>query len=244
MKVVILAGGLGTRLYPLTHATNKHLLPVFNKPMIHYPIRTLVDAGVTEIVIVIGGPHAGDFIRVLRNGENLGVSHFEYAYQESGEGGIADALKICEDFAGKEPLTVILGDNCTDSNISKDVKAFKGGAMVFLQEVSDPERFGVPVFDNSKKKIIKIEEKPKKPKSNLVILPLYVFKPEIFSSLKNTSKGHNKDLQITDAIMTLINNGGKVISYNYGTRKWFDIGLPSHYFNALKYSYKQSSVSK
>src|SRR4030042_391268 len=124
MKGVILAGGLGTRLYPLTHATNKHLLPVFDQPMIYYPIQTLVRAGVKNIMVVTGGPHAGDFIRVLQNGEDFGIEHLEYAYQESGEGGIADALRLCENFADGSSITVILGDNCTDANISNDNKVF------------------------------------------------------------------------------------------------------------------------
>src|SRR4030042_2296783 len=133
MKGVILAGGLGTRLYPLTHATNKHLLPVFDQPMIYYPIQTLVRAGIKNIIVVTGGPHAGDFIRVLQNGDDFGKDHFEYAYQENGEGGIADALRLCEDFPEGGGITVILGDNCTDANISREIKNFKEGALVFLK---------------------------------------------------------------------------------------------------------------
>jgi len=131
MKGIILAGGKGTRLFPLTYATNKHLLPVYDKPMIFYPIQTLVNAGITQVMIVVSGEHAGHFIRVLRNGKELGLKHLEYGYQENPVGGIADALSICEDFLDGEPATVILGDNPTDANIAQPVKNFKDGAMVF-----------------------------------------------------------------------------------------------------------------
>ncbi len=141
-----MAGGLGTRLYPLTWATNKHLLPIFDKPMIFYPINTLVKAGIKEILVVTGGPHAGHFLQVLKNGKELGLKHLEYAYQE-GEGGIAAALSLAEDFADGGALAVVLGDNTTDADISSAVKNFRGGATVFLKKVPDPQRFGVPVFD-------------------------------------------------------------------------------------------------
>lgn len=209
MKGVILAGGLGTRLYPLTHATNKHLLPVFNKPMIFYPIQTLVKAGLTEIMIVVGGPHAGHFIKVLKNGKELGVKHLEFAYQEN-EGGIANALSLCEDFADEGNLTVILGDNTTDADISREVKNFKDGALVFLKEVPDPHRFGVPVFDpKNKEKILGIEEKPKKPKTNLVVTGLYIYDNKVFNYIRKTKPSARGELEITD-----VNNwyvkGGKL----------------------------------
>lgn len=147
MKGVILAGGLGTRLYPLTHVTNKHLLPVYDKPMIFYPIETLVKAGITEVLIVTSGPHVGDFLGVLKNGKELGLTHLEYAYQEKPDGGIADALSLAESFADNENLAVILGDNTTDADISENVKNFKEGALIFVKEVDDAKRFGVAVFD-------------------------------------------------------------------------------------------------
>src|SRR3989338_10191836 len=137
MKGIILAGGLGTRLYPLTKVTNKHLLPVYNKPMIFYPIETLVKAGITDIMVVTGGPHCGHFMSILKNGKELGIKHLEFAYQEN-EGGIADALSLAKDFADGGSLAVILGDNTTDADISKDVKNFESGAMIFLKEVNDP----------------------------------------------------------------------------------------------------------
>src|SRR3989344_9687895 len=156
MKGVVLAGGLGTRLYPLTYVTNKHLLPVYNKPMIFYPIETLVNAGIDEIMIVVGGPHVGHFLNILRNGRELGVKHLEFAYQEK-EGGIAQALSLAENFADNDNVAVILGDNTTDADISKDVARFSGGAQIFLKQVPDPHRFGVPTFDLSdSSKILKI----------------------------------------------------------------------------------------
>jgi len=195
MKGVILAGGLGTRLYPLTHATNKHLLPIYDKPMVFYPIKTLVDAGITEILVVVGGPYAGHFIRVLKNGKELGVKHLEFAFQE-GEGGISAALSLAEDFSDNKPIAVILGDNCTDAIIKKDVKDFKNGAKVFLRKVIDPERFGVPVFINNK--ITKIEEKPKIPKSRYAVTGLYFYDNTVFDKIRKLKPSKRGELEITD----------------------------------------------
>ena len=195
MKGVILAGGLGTRLYPLTFATNKHLLPVYDRPMIFYPIQTLVKAQVKEILVVTGGPHAGDFLQVLKNGQEFGIKHLEFAYQE-GEGGIAAALSLAEDFACGDSLAVILGDNTTDANISKEVKNFQEGALIFLKEVPDPERFGVAVF--KKGKLVGIEEKPKKPKSNLAVTGLYLYDNSIFAKIRKLKPSDRGELEITD----------------------------------------------
>ena len=185
MKGVILGGGLGTRLYPLTHVTNKHLLPIYNKPMVFYPIKTLVDAGVTEILIVTSGPHVGHFLGVLKNGKELGVTHLEYAYQEKPNGGIADALALAEDFADGGPITVILGDNTTDADIKTAVDNFQDGSVVFLKEVPDPHRFGVAVFDNTDpQKIIRIDEKPKQPESNMAVTGLYIYDNTVFDFIR------------------------------------------------------------
>lgn len=198
MKGVILAGGLGTRLYPLTHVTNKHLLPVYNKPMIFYPIQTLVNAGITEILIVTGGPFAGSFISVLKNGYELGIKHLEYAYQEN-EGGIADALRLAEDFADNGNIAVILGDNTTDFDISSDVANFKEGAMVFLKEVPDPERFGIPVFDKeSSEKILEILEKPKDPQNNFAVTGLYIYDNKVFDFIRENKPSERGEMEITD----------------------------------------------
>lgn len=196
MKGVVLAGGLGTRLYPLTHATNKHLLPIYDKPMVFYPIETLVDAGIKEILVVVGGPYAGHFMRVLKNGKELGVKHLEFAFQE-GEGGIAAALALAEDFSDNKSITVILGDNCTDADIKEDVDKFKSGAKIFLKKVPDPHRFGVPVF--AKNNGIKtIEEKPAKPKSEYAVTGLYMYDKTVFRKIKKLKPSRRGELEVSD----------------------------------------------
>lgn len=198
MKGIVLAGGKGTRLYPMTHATNKHLLPVYDKPMIYYPLQTLVSAGITDIAVVTGGPHAGHLLRVLKNGEELGIRHLEYIYQE-GEGGIAQALGLCEVFADTDSVAVILGDNTTDASIGQAVSNFTDGAMLFLKEVPDPERFGVAVFDeNDSQKIVTIEEKPKEPKSNMAVTGLYIYDNTVFDHIKQIKPSGRGELEITD----------------------------------------------
>ncbi|OGY23527.1 MAG: spore coat protein [Candidatus Woykebacteria bacterium RBG_13_40_7b] len=233
MKGVILAGGLGTRLYPLTHATNKHLLPVFDQPMIYYPIQTLVRAGIKNIIVVTGGPHAGDFIRVLQNGDDFGIDHLEYAYQENGEGGIADALRLCEDFADGEGVTVILGDNCTDANIKGEVASFKEGALVFLKEVPDPKRFGVPEFGKEKKKIIRIEEKPKDPKSNYAVTGLYIYDNKVFDYIKKIKPSKRGQLEITD-VNNLYLKAGK-LDWSTLSGFWSDAGTPESLYRTGVY---------
>ncbi|MBM3282931.1 spore coat protein [Candidatus Gottesmanbacteria bacterium] len=202
MKGVVLAGGLGTRLYPLTFATNKHLLPIYDRPMVFYPINTLVKAGITEILLVTSGPYSGDFIRVLKNGKELGVKHLEYAYQEKPDGGIADALLLAEDFADNGNIVVILGDNTTDANIKETVTNFTSGAMIFLKNIKDKQllrRFGVPVFDRQDKgKIIKLEEKPKQPQSNYAITGLYIYDNQVFNYIRQCKPSWRNELEITD----------------------------------------------
>lgn len=198
MKGVILAGGKGSRLYPLTHITNKHLLPVYNKPMIFYPIQTLVKAGIDEILIVVGGMHSGHFLSILRNGKDLGVKHLEFAYQEE-EGGIAQALALAENFSDGASLTVILGDNTTDADISEPVRAFTKGAAVFLKAVPDPERFGVATIDpQNSEKVIRITEKPKNPESNLAVTGLYIYDGQVFDFIRRTKPSNRGEMEITD----------------------------------------------
>lgn len=198
MKGVILAGGLGTRLYPLTKVTNKHLLPVYDKPMVFYPIATLVNAGIDNIMVVTGGPHSGDFLGVLKNGQELGIKHLEYAYQEN-EGGIADALKLAEDFVDGDTCAVILGDNTTDYNIKEDVENFQSGAMVFLKEVPDPERFGIPTFDSADPgKITEITEKPKNPENNFAVTGLYIYDSKVFEFINQNKPSERGEMEITD----------------------------------------------
>lgn len=207
MKGVVLAGGLGKRLYPLTYATNKHLLPIYDRPMVFYPLRTLVEAGVNEVIVVTGGPFAGDFLRVLRNGKELGLKHLEYAYQET-EGGIADALRLCEDFADGGDIAVILGDNTTDASIAPAVASFTGGAMVFLRRVPDPERFGVPVFDaQDGQRIVAIEEKPHTPKSGFAVTGLYLYDHQVFDFIRTIVPSARGELEITDVNNAYIAQG-------------------------------------
>ncbi|SRR3990167_4475795 len=199
MKGVILAGGLGTRLEPLTLTINKHLLPIYDEPMIFYPIRTLVKAGIKDVMIVVSGPHSGQFIKILKNGRELGLNHLEYGYQENPVGGLADALKVAEDFADGGPITFLLGDNTTDADIFKEVTTFTTGSVMFLKKVPDPQRFGVPIFDKKdKKKIIGIVEKPKKPPSQYASTGLYVFDHRCFTVAKKLKPSPRGQLEITD----------------------------------------------
>jgi glucose-1-phosphate thymidylyltransferase len=198
MKGIILAGGLGTRLHPLTKITNKHLLPIYGKPMIYYPIETLIQAGITDIMIVTGGNHAGDFLRLLGNGMDFGLKHINYTYQE-GEGGIADALSLAEYFADRQKICVILGDNIIENNIIKAVKDFEAqeeGAKILLKEVPDPERFGVAQIENNK--LINIVEKPIQPKSNLAVIGIYMYDARVFDIVKTLRPSDRGEFEITD----------------------------------------------
>jgi len=234
MKGVILAGGLGTRLYPLTHVTNKHLLPVYNKPMIYYPIETLVSAGITDMLVITSGPHVGHFLGILKNGGELGVSHLEYAYQEKPDGGIADALSLAEHFAEGESIAVILGDNTTDADISKEVQHFKDGALIYLKQVPDPQRFGVPVFDrHDSSKIIAIEEKPQEPKSNFAVTGLYLYDNKIFDYIRELEPSPRGQLEITDANNKYIEAGKMRWAELHGF--WSDAGTFKSLFRSNEY---------
>ncbi|MCL4305299.1 NTP transferase domain-containing protein [bacterium] len=229
MKGVILAGGLGTRMLPLTKITNKHLLPVYDRPMIYFPIQTLVDAGINEIVVVTGGHYAGDFLNLLGNGKAFGLSFINYAYQE-GEGGIADALRLAREFTGDDPICVILGDNILENSIKPHVDEFKAqkkGAKILLKEVHDPQRFGVAEVDKSGK-VLSIEEKPKAPKSNLAVIGVYMYDAhvyEIISTLKPSARG---ELEITDVNNAYLREGTLTSSTIEGW--WTDAGtFPSLY---------------
>jgi glucose-1-phosphate thymidylyltransferase len=207
VKGIILAGGLGTRLYPLTHATNKHLLPVFDQPMVYYPITTLVSAGIDDVIVVTGGPHAGHFLPVLRNGRDFGLRHLEYTYQAN-EGGIAEALGLCEEFADGEPVCVILGDNTTDADIRPAVEGFAGGATIFLKTVPDPERFGCPAFDPAiPERIVRIEEKPTEPQSNYAVTGLYIYDGGVFDIIRTLKPSRRGELEITDVNNCYLSEG-------------------------------------
>jgi glucose-1-phosphate thymidylyltransferase len=207
MKGVILAGGLGSRLFPLTKVTNKHLLPVYDRPMIYFPIQTLVRAGIKEIMIVTGGASAGEFLRLLGNGREFGLKHLDYAYQE-GEGGIADALRLCEYFSGSGPLCVMLGDNIVECDIApyKDRYERQGsGARLLLKEVADPQRFGVPELSGDR--IANIEEKPKVPKSRYAVTGIYFYDKRVFEFIRNVKPSARNELEITDVNNAYVRNG-------------------------------------
>jgi glucose-1-phosphate thymidylyltransferase len=198
VKGIVLAGGLGSRLRPLTAVTNKHLLPVYSKPMIYYPIQTLVNAGVADIMIVTGGNSAGDFLKLLGNGKTFGLKHLNYAYQE-GEGGIADALSLCEHFAAGEPICVVLGDNIIEGNIRAAASAYRAqgrGAKILLKQVPDPERFGVPVLDGPR--VVRIEEKPAAPQSAYAVIGIYMYDREVFDIVRTLKPSGRGELEITD----------------------------------------------
>jgi len=198
MKGVVLAGGLGSRLRPLTVVTNKHLLPVYDKPMIYYPIQALVNAGINDILLVTGGNSAGDFLKLLGNGKAFGLKHLNYTYQE-GEGGIADALALAEHFAAGEPLCIILGDNIIEGNICNAVRAYRhqgGGAKIMLKKVEDPQRFGVPELDA--RRVVRIEEKPAAPKSDYAVIGVYMYDTEVFDIIKTLKPSGRGELEITD----------------------------------------------
>ena len=222
MKGVILAGGLGTRLFPLTKITNKHLLPIYDRPMIYYPIQTLINAGITDIMIVTGGNNAGDFLRLLGNGKEFGLKHINYTYQE-GEGGIAAALSLAEYFAEDEPVCVVLGDNLIEKNIVRAVKEFEKqgeGAKILLKEVPDPERFGVAEIRNGK--LAAIEEKPSHPKSSLAVIGIYLFDPQVFRIVKTLKPSDRGELEITDVNNAYIKR--KTMTWDMLEGWWTDAG--------------------
>ena len=222
MKGVVLAGGLGTRLYPLTKVTNKHLLPIYDKPMVYYPIQTLVDAGITDILIVTGGNSAGDFLRLIGNGKDFGLSHINYTYQE-GEGGIAAALALAQPFAEDDKIVVILGDNVLEQGIGDAVREFekqKRGAKIFLKEVPDPERFGVPHIKDGK--VVQIDEKPKKAASQYAVIGVYMYDNEVFDIVKTLKPSARGELEITDVNNAYIERG--TMTYSIVDGWWSDAG--------------------
>lgn len=232
MKGVILAGGTGSRLHPLTRVTNKHLLPVYDKPMIYYPLQTLVDAGIKDILIVTGGNNAGDFLRLLRNGKDFGLKQLSFAYQE-GEGGIADALRLAEPFAAGEKICVILGDNILEKSIQAPKQKFENqeqGALVLLKKVPDPERFGVPVFEG--KRIAKIEEKPKLPSSPYAIIGVYFYDGTVFDRVRPLKPSGRGELEITDVNNSYLLDGK--LQHEIIDGGWTDAGTFESLWRATK----------
>jgi len=241
VKGVILAGGLGSRLAPMTRVTNKHLLPVYDRPMIYYPLQTLVDAGITDILLVTGGNSAGDFLRLLGNGQEFGLTHLNYAYQQ-GEGGIADALALAEHFAAGESLCVILGDNILQKPIRAAVDAYGArghGASILLKEVPDASRFGVPVFDQGR--VVAIEEKPARPRSSYAVIGVYMYDQRVFEIIHGLAPSARGELEITD-----VNN--RYIGWNDLTHSvidgwWTDAGTIESLYRASTYIARDRGVS-
>lgn len=222
MKGVVLAGGTGSRLYPLTKITNKHLLPIYDRPMIYYPLQALVEAGITDIMVVTGGKHSGDFLQLLGNGKEFGLKHMNYTYQE-GEGGIADALALAEHFADGKKLCVILGDNIIQGSIHSAVEDFRRqekGAKILLKEVHDAERFGVAEMQGNR--IVGIEEKPRQPKSNYAVTGIYLFDATVFDKVRTLVPSRRGELEITDVNNAYIREGSMTFAHLEGW--WTDAG--------------------
>ena len=222
MKGIILAGGVGTRLNPLTAITNKHLLPVYNKPMIYYPIQTLVNAGIKDIMIVCGGNNAGDFLRLLGNGREFGLKHLNYTYQQE-QGGIAEAVGLTEDFAGGEKVVIMLGDNIIEKNIKAAVNTFKkqdSGAMILLKAVKNPREYGIAELDGNR--IKKIVEKPKKPKTNYAVIGIYMYDNRVFDIVRTLKPSKRGELEITDVNNAYIK--ADEMKYQFLDGHWADAG--------------------
>jgi len=229
MKGIVLAGGLGTRLLPLTRITNKHLLPVYDQPMIYYPIQKLAQAGIQDIIIVTGGNSSGDFLKLLKNGKEFGLRRLHYTYQE-GEGGIAEALGLAEEFAEGERVVVILGDNIFEDDLTQYIKSYeeqKQGAKILLKQVPYPERFGVALIKDDK--IISIIEKPKEPKSNYAVTGIYMYDEKVFSVIKTLKPSARGELEITDVNNYYLKNN--TLTYAILSGWWADAGssFPAYY---------------
>jgi len=222
MKGIVLAGGVGTRLLPLTKITNKHLLPVYDKPMIYYPLQALINTGIKDIMIVTGGNNAGEFLRLLGNGRQFGLKDISYTYQE-GEGGIAEALGLAEDFADGEKVLIVLGDNVIGKDIIREKEEFekqKEGAKILIKKVSHPEYFGVPELNGNQ--VISIEEKPKKPKSQYAVTGIYMYDSRVFDIIKTLERSDRGELEITDVNNAYTKAGTMTCSELDGW--WIDAG--------------------
>ena len=222
MRGVVLAGGLGTRLLPLTKVTNKHLLPIYDRPMIYYPIQALANAGIEEIMLVTGGNSAGDFLKLLGNGKDFGLKRLNYSYQD-GEGGIADALRLAEHFADDEPVCVILGDNIIEGNIARAADSFRKqqqGAKILLKDVKSPQRFGVPILEGNR--VVKIEEKPANPRSSYAVTGMYFYDARVFDIIKTLKPSGRGELEITDVNNAYIADG--TLTWDILEGWWTDAG--------------------
>lgn len=244
MKGVILAGGLGTRLNPLTKITNKHLLPIYDRPMIYYPLQTLVEAGIDDILLVTGGNNAGDFLRLLGNGKDFGLKHLNYTYQE-GEGGIAEALGLADYFADGDSVIVILGDNIIEKSIKTAVENFKkqeSGAKILLKEVEDAQRFGVAELEGDR--VVNIVEKPEEPKSNLAVTGIYMYDADVFNFIRTLKPSDRGELEITDVNNNYIQ--ANKMTYEILDGWWTDAGTFESLFraNSLVAERKRKHISE
>ena len=219
MKGIILAGGSGTRLKPLTQVTSKQLLPIYNKPMIYYPLETLLKAGIKDILIIVAPDHAGDFLKLLGSGKEFGCK-FTYEIQDKPEG-LAQAFMVGENFIGKDSVTLILGDNVYEDDFSQAIQSFETGGRIFLKEVSDPERFGVAAFDENKK-VISIVEKPEQPESNYAVTGMYIYDNSVIAKAKALQPSARGELEITDLNNVYLNEGSLDVAFVEG--KWLDTG--------------------
>ena len=232
MKGIVLAGGTGSRLSPLTRVTNKHLLPIYDKPMVYYPLQTLVEAGIQDILIVTGGNNAGDFLRLLRNGKDFGLKQLSFAYQE-GEGGIADALRLAEPFAAGEKICVILGDNILENSIRGAKEKFEQqeeGGLILLKNVQDPERFGVPVFEG--RRMVRVEEKPKVPASPYAVIGVYFYDGTVFQRVRTLKRSGRGEFEITDVNNSYLYEGK--LSHDVIGGGWTDAGTFESLWRATK----------
>lgn len=250
MKGIVLAGGLGTRLGPLTKITNKHLLPVYDRPMIYYPIQSLVDAGIKEIMVVTGGRNAGDFLRLLGNGKDFGLRHLDYTYQE-GEGGIAQALGLCEDFADGGPVAVILGDNIFSNHLGKYISIFRenpGGARLLFAEVNNPQDFGVPRFEGAEStlRLVEIIEKPalakgSQPPSPYAVTGFYQYDAGVFEIIKTLKPSSRNELEITDVNNAYLRQGR--LAWDVYNGWWIDAGSsPQNLARATRLVMRQRGI--
>lgn len=244
MKGIVLCGGLGTRLLPLTEVTNKHLLPVYNKPMVYYPIETLINAGIRDIGIVVSGNYSGEFVKLLKNGEDFGLNKITYFYQKKPNGGIADALSVTKDFVGNDNVCVILGDNTSDINFSNEIRNFKHGCHLFFKQVDDPTKFGVPTLKDNK--LIKITEKPKKPDSQYAVIGIYIYDKNVYNYIEQCSVSARNELEISDVNNFYIKNQNKrsPVNYSFVEGFWQDAGDINNLFYANQYWFKKHNEKK
>lgn len=241
MRGVVLCGGNGTRLGPLTVTTNKHLLPIYDKPMCFYPIETLLRAGITDIAIVVSGTHAGGFMQLLQNGERFGLKKLTYLYQSKERGGIADALSLAENFADNDDIMVVLGDNTMDIDVKDVVDEFSGGAEIFLKEVPNPKDFGVAKFSENGA-LQKLVEKPQNPPSNLVAIGLYIFDSKSFDFIKNQTPSGRGELEIVDLLNQYIER--EDLNYSVVDGFWKDAGTPENLYLSNKYWFEKAMKDK